>query len=79
MTKQCQNSEKFLLGIANKVHLRRGATNGHKIMRIVARNYIIPYSDIKDENWFITCDGYFVHRNEVRIISKKNAFRKLKK
>ena len=77
--KLCASSDKFLFGISNKVHLRTGPSNRHKIVRIVYRNYIIPYDGKTKKNWFVTCDGYYVHKNEVKNLSKKMAFKKLGK
>jgi hypothetical protein len=32
-----------------------------------------------NESWFITCDGLYVHKNEVKIINKQDALKKLAK
>ena len=75
----CKNSDLFILGISNKVHLRTGSTNQHKIIRTVYRNYIIPYSKKVNPNWYKTCDGYYVHKLEVKEITKELVDKKLKK
>ncbi|MEA3384039.1 MAG: SAF domain-containing protein [Campylobacterota bacterium] len=77
--KICASSDKFLFGISNKVHLRTGPTIEYRIARIAYRNYIIPYDGKTEKDWFITCDGYYVHKNEVTILSKDLAFKKLGK
>jgi hypothetical protein len=79
MQQQCNNSENYLIGISNKIYLRSGATFKHKIRKIVYRNYIIPYTDTVDKSWFTTCDGLYVHKNEVKIINKQIALKKLAK
>lgn len=79
LQKQCDNSNRYLLGISNNVHLRRGVTNRYKIMRIVRRNYIIPMKGKVNSNWYETCDGYFVHTKEVKEITKEQAKRRIAK
>ena len=77
--KDCKNSSQFLLAISNKVHLRTGPSNQHKIIRIVYRNYIIPHSGKVNADWYRTCDGYYIHRLEVKSIPKDLALKKLGK
>jgi len=78
-SKQCLNSNNFLIGISNKVHLRTGPTNRNKIVRTVYRNYIIPYTNKINANWYRTCDGHYVHRLEATVITKKQAMSRLGK
>jgi len=70
---QCLNSDKFLVGISNNVHLRTGPSNRNKILRTVYRNYIIPYTNETNANWYRTCDGYYVHKLEAKVVSKQQA------
>ncbi len=79
MQTQCKNSDNYLIGISNRVHFRRGTSFGHKIVKTVYRNYIIPYTNMVDSSWFITCDGFYVHKNEVKIINKQDALKRLAK
>ena len=79
MQKRCNNSDKYLIGISNHISLRRGATFRYKIVRTVYRNYIIPYDKMENKYWFKTCDGLYIHKNEVKEITKKYALKRLAK
>ena len=79
MQKECKKSEKYLLGVSSKVYLRSGPSIEYKIKRIVYSNYIIPYKNVSGDSWYLTCDGWYVHKNEAMIISKENAFSRLGK
>jgi len=76
---KCLNSDLYLMGISNKIHLRTGPSNGHKIARIVYRNYIIPYTNSVDSSWYRTCDGYYIHKLEAKELTKKQAMMRLGK
>jgi hypothetical protein len=77
--KICENTDNYLIGLSNKVHLRVAPGNKRKIKRIVYKNYFIPY--IKEENkyWYQTCDGYYVNKLEAKKVSKKYMEEKLGK
>lgn len=79
MVKQCKNSDKYLLGISNNIHLRRGQSFEYKIMRTIHRNYLIPYIEQKNNSWYKTCDGLYVHKNEVKTLTYDQAQRRLAK
>jgi len=79
LIKQCRDTDDYVLGISNNVHLRRGSSNKYKIIRIVRRNYIIPVKGKVNQNWYETCDGYFIHKNEVKKITKEQALRRMAK
>ncbi|MEA3353630.1 MAG: flagella basal body P-ring formation protein FlgA [Campylobacterota bacterium] len=78
-TLQCKANNKYLIGISNKVHLRSGASNEYRIKSIVYKNYIIPYDKVVNDNWYRTCDGYFIHRFEVNPITHKEVIEILKR
>ncbi len=73
------NLTHYLLGISNKVHLRSGSSNRYKIKKIIYKNYIIPFHTMVNEDWFMTCDGYYIHRNEVKLITISDAKKRLAK
>ena len=75
----CEKNQKFLLAISKKVYLRKSSSRRAKIIKLIYRNYIIPYDIKVDELWYKTCDGLYVHKNEAKEISKKLAYRKLKR
>ena len=77
LVKKCTNTHNYVIGITNNIHLRRGSSTSHKIIRVVHKNYIIPYSGITDNSWYLTCDGMYVHRSEVKVINKDLVKRKL--
>jgi hypothetical protein len=76
---RCQNSELYLIGISNKVHLRTGPSFRNKIVRIVYKNYIIPYTKKVNDDWYLVCDGRYVNAREAKPIPKELALRKLGK
>ncbi len=75
----CKDSDNYLIAMVNNVHLRSGASYKYRIKRTVFKNYIIPYKSMANPNWFITCDGYYISKNEVKVISKEVALKKLVK
>jgi len=74
----CEDAKEYLLGIADTVHLRRGAGNDFKIIKTVNRNFLIPYQRKINNFWYETCDGFFVHIDEVKPLNKTVADKKLK-
>jgi hypothetical protein len=74
--KECSDKSKLLIGVANYVHLRSGPSLKNRIVRRVYRNYIIPYQK-KTGNWYVTCDGKYVHQNEAYEISYENVQKKI--
>ena len=75
----CVKEQQFLIGISKKVYLRQEASTKDKVARLLYRNYIIPYNKKINNQWYQTCDGLFVHINEATQISKKLAYKKLKR
>ena len=70
---ECSDKSKLLLGISRKVYLRERPAFGSKILKTVYRNTIIAYTNKVDSNsdWYRTCDGKYVHKNEARVMSYK--------
>ena len=77
LAKQCLNREKLLIGVSRNVYLRKSTSVRSKIKRVVYRNYLIPYNRMVNPNWYETCDGSYVHINEVSKISPEQANKKL--
>ncbi|MEA3228025.1 MAG: RQC domain-containing protein, partial [Campylobacterota bacterium] len=76
---ECKDQDNYIIALLDRVHLRSGASYRYRIKRTVFKNYIIPYKSMANPNWFITCDGYYIHKNEVKVISKEVALERLKK
>jgi hypothetical protein len=66
----CENTKEYLLGISDSVHLRKGAGKDFKIIKTITRNYLIPYQQKVNGTWYRTCDGYFIHEDEVKPLSQ---------
>ena len=79
MQENCKKSDKYLLAVSRRVSLRSGPSNEYRIKRTVYRNYVIPYVEKVNENWYKTCDGFYIHKNEVQVISKIDALFRLAK
>jgi len=70
---KCISNDKVLLGMSSEVMLRSIPSLKGRIKKILHKNYIIPYKNKVDENWYEICDGRFVHKNETKPISFKKA------
>jgi hypothetical protein len=70
-SQECSNSDKLLLGISNNIYLRTHASIRAKVHKKVYKNYILPYKDVSKINtdWFVLCDGSYVEKKNVKIIS----------
>lgn len=78
MQQMCNDKEKLLIGISNKVYVRGYPSFNGRIKRIVYKNYLIPYKRKVSKDWYEVCDGNFVHINETALISKESALKKIK-
>ncbi len=70
---QCIAQNKVLIGTSREVMLRSIPSLKGRIKKILHRNYIIPYDNKVDKNWYELCDGRYVHKNESREITFKKA------
>ena len=75
--KQCKDKSQLLIGIAKNVYLRKTPSVRKKYIKKIHKNYLIPYEKKINSSWYKVCDGSFVHKNEVKEISLKNAKKKL--
>lgn len=57
--------DKFIVGNVNSFFIRTTPTKDSDNKTILYKNIIIPYID-KQEDWYKTCDGKYVHESVVR-------------
>jgi len=70
---ECVSHNRVLIGTSTEVMLRSVPSLNGRIKKILHRNYIIPYKNKVDTNWYEVCDGRFVHKNETKPISFNRA------
>ena len=76
---ECKENNNYIIALLDRVHLRSGASYKYRIKRTLFKNYIIPYRSMANPNWFITCDGFYINKNEAKVITKEEALKKLDK
>jgi hypothetical protein len=59
-----QIKDKFIVGNANSFYIRSEPSKDSQEKSLLYRNIIIPYVE-KQEEWYKTCDGRFVHQSVV--------------
>lgn len=74
--KACKESSKLLIGLSRNVYLKNKPTLKTKTVKTIYRNYIMAYQE-KVGSWYKLCDNKYVHQNEVKVISKKFALKKI--
>ena len=77
LVQQCKDKNKLLIGIANNVYLREIPSVRRKYIKKIHKNYLIPYDEKVSSSWYKICDGSYIHKNEAKEISLKNAKKKL--
>lgn len=79
-SKECSKTDKLLIGLSNNIYLRNNPSFRAKIQKKVHKNYIFAYTDISKINtdWYVLCDGTYVNRKDVRVISYEE-YKKLRK
>ena len=66
---ECLSQNKVVIGISKKVLLHSIPSLNGKIKKILYKNYIIPYKKKINSIWYETCDGQYIHKNELREIT----------
>ena len=59
-----QIKDKFIVGNANSFYIRSEPSKDSQNKSLLYRNIIIPYTE-KQEDWYKTCDGRYVHQSVV--------------
>ena len=59
-----QIKDKFIVGNANSFFIRSTPSKDSQDKSLLYRNIIIPYTE-KQEEWYKTCDGRYVHQSVV--------------
>ena len=75
----CKIKDKILVTVSRSTNLRQLPTLHSKIKRVIYRNTFIAYDKKINTNWYRTCDGYFIHKNEASKVSNKYMIKKLTK
>lgn len=67
----CESKDKLLIVTSTKANIRDKNSLASSIERQVSKNYVIPYVKKVDENWYMTCDENYIHKNTVKETSEK--------
>lgn len=59
-----QIKDKFIVGTTNSFFIRSSPSKDSQDKSLLYRNIIIPYTE-KQEDWYKTCDGRYVHQSVV--------------
>ncbi|MDZ7818425.1 MAG: hypothetical protein U5K55_07340 [Aliarcobacter sp.] len=59
-----QIKDKFIVGNTNSFYIRSAPSKDSETKSLLYRNIIIPYTQ-KQEDWYKTCDGRYVHQSVV--------------
>lgn len=75
---KCKEEGKYIVGTAKYIHFRSGPSFKNKILRTIYKNIIIPYKEKLNDNWYLTCDGYYINASQVEETDKVGVEKKLK-
>jgi len=70
---KCIDEHNVLIGLSKKVLLHSIPSLNGKIKKILYKNYIIPYKNKINSTWYESCDGQYIHKNEVKEIKYNRA------
>ena len=59
-----QIKDKFIVGTTNSFFIRSTPSKDSSDKSLLYRNIIIPYTE-KQDDWYKTCDGRYVHQSVV--------------
>lgn len=76
---ECSKTNKLLIAVSNKIHLRKKPSRRAKIHRTIYKNYVLPYTSVSkiNPNWYVLCDGSYINSENVTTISYEE-YKKLK-